>query len=387
MAKETEEFLCSGDFFTSLQKLAKKSSSIRVAVAYLTQGGYDQIETCLRRFLGRSAANRLYFVVGLSDYCITEPSALESLLELKTDFENQLVLKYYDNEAFHPKLFVFEGKDTTTAIAGSSNLTWQGMSSNVEANLLLTRPTDSPIVQSIMNYFQEIDDYADTDLNDVLKAYKKKFNSFERKGGRKSGKTKRKGRRKTRLPPVFFPKISTSEARKQDMLWKISPGEEGCYWDHWVDPDGNGIIAIGWDDKEIGRLTDYDSEEELKDYIDCNRWKWGRYWRRRGPNGGLKDPSGYVAMQLWRFKKTAIGQMVAAYSKRTLFAVGEIRGNYHYDQGSEYFGHTKKVKWLAVLNKEISDPDMLRVLGGRHTIFPVTDSTVVRKTLKMLAKK
>jgi HKD family nuclease len=384
MAKETELFLRSGDFFTSLQKLARISNSIRVAVAYLTQGGYDQIETCLRRFLEKSSSSRLYFVVGVSDYCITEPSALESLLELKTDFENQLVLKYYDHEAFHPKLFVFEGKNTTTVIAGSSNLTWQGMSSNIEANLLLTRPTDSPVVQSIMNYFQEIDNYADTDLNDALKIYRKRFNSFERSRGRKSGKTRRWTRRKTRLPPVFFPRISTPETRKRDMLWKISPGREGCYWDHWVDPNGNGIVAIGWDDKEIGPLTDYNGEEQLKDHIDRNRSKWGRYWRRRGPNGGLKDSSGYVAMQLWRFKTMAIGQMVVAYSKRTLFAIGKIEGNYHYDPDSDYFGHAKKVKWLAVLNKELSDPDMIHVLGGRHTIFPVTDAVVIRKTLKML---
>ena len=377
-----EQFLDNRALFIKIKDLIKYSKNVKIAIAYLTKDGYDEIAPSLEYFLKTRKNNMLEFIVGLSGYGITEPAAVHSLLKLQRSFSGQVRLGYYFNEGFHPKMFIFEQEKEITLAVGSSNLTWQGMNLNVEANVLLSRSKKSPLIKSAQTYFERLMEYANTDLDMRIKEYEKIYKriSSRLKGTSKSSSSVRSPIPRTRLPPQYFESKRTIEnlMRKCKILWKISPGMKGSEWDQWIKPDGSGRIAIGWDkENEIGRLDKYRSSEELQRFIDRNRRKWGGSWVERGEKGGLNDPSWYVAQQLWRFYRgTKKGQLVIAYSNKTIFALGKITGGYSYVRDSEYYSHRKEVKWIAVPLLHVDDRNLIKELGLRPTIFFVKSSMV-----------
>ncbi len=74
---------------------------------------------------------------------------------------------------FHPKIYLFEGTDKSVLIIGSSNLTSQGLFTNVEASLLVSidnsLETDRIIVEQLKDYFKGIFDYKDPNLKKLSK--------------------------------------------------------------------------------------------------------------------------------------------------------------------------------------------------------------------------
>jgi predicted Mrr-cat superfamily restriction endonuclease len=226
----------------------------------------------------------------------------------------------------------------------------------------------------------------DKDLETKLKKYSKFFEH-----NKKTTNQSRTGRslgRRTQLPPSFFQQtddlLSISQTCK--LLWKISPGKKGHEWELWINPDGSGRIAIGWDDDEIGALSNYQDQQTLKTNIEKNRRKWGGDWIKRGPNGGLKDPSWYVAQQLWRFyKETEKDQTVIAYSKKTIFAVGRIIGDYEFVDNMPFFGHWKAVKWYVAPGLPVRG-ELVKVLGKRATIYAIKSLPSIRKIFNSILR-
>jgi HKD family nuclease len=204
MSRVEEQFLESKDVFVHFRKLANQSNKIRIAVAYLTQNGYDIIDPDLRKFLKKHKGNTLELIVGLSSYCITEPSSIESLLRLRKAFSSQVNIRYYYNEGFHPKLFIFEKKDAASILIGSSNLTWQGMRSNVEANLLITEPRNSALHKVVIHYFERLMQHADKDLGSVLITYTKDYNRLKKRKASSYVASPSKKSLRTSLPPDYF---------------------------------------------------------------------------------------------------------------------------------------------------------------------------------------
>jgi len=386
-----EELLESKGVYRSISRLIGRSTSVRIAVAYLTEDGYSAIADDIERFLKRDKNNKLDFIVGISNYCITEPAALDSLARLRNLFPNQARVRYYYNEGFHPKMFILEHDDGTSLIVGSSNLTWQGINLNVEANLAITRPKNSHLVSAAQTYFDKLMVHAAEDLEQASRFYKKIYKRLTGKKGKTSGSAGTGGRFRTNLPPQYFESNKTIEELESrcQLIWKISPGIRGREWSQWLKSDGTGRIAIGWDDKdEIGRLSDYGSQEDLQQHIDLNRKRWGGTWVEKGERGGTKDPSWYVAQQLWRFYRgTRKGSVVIAYSNRTFFAIGVVVGKYQYVEDPYYYGHRKSVKWLAVPNQQVPDKTLKKALWLRPTIFPIDSSVIIRKAFDLVLNR
>ncbi|MEK6616787.1 MAG: phospholipase D family protein [Bacteroidota bacterium] len=65
----------------------------------------------------------------------TSKEALEALLKLNI---NSYVFYQPSYTIFHPKIYLFEGAEKSELIIGSSNLTAQGLFTNVEASLLIS---------------------------------------------------------------------------------------------------------------------------------------------------------------------------------------------------------------------------------------------------------
>ena len=204
MLQKDEQFLESYELFSKIKELLNKASYVKIAVAFLTKYGYDELSANIEHFLKNKPTNKIEFIVGLSSYCITEPDAFAALMKLQTFFSRQVKVKYYFNEGFHPKLFIFEHGEVTTVIVGSSNLTWQGLNINVEANVVFTRPFKSDFIISVQNYFKNLLDYAASDLETAFRQYDKMFKRFSnhQKGVIESSDEGKFS--KTNLPPQFF---------------------------------------------------------------------------------------------------------------------------------------------------------------------------------------
>lgn len=100
----------------------------------------------------------------------TSKEALEELLALDID---AYVFYQPSITIFHPKIYLFEGADKCELIIGSSNLTSQGLFTNVEVSLLVSIDNsveaDRKIVDQLKDYFKGIFDFTDPNLKKISK--------------------------------------------------------------------------------------------------------------------------------------------------------------------------------------------------------------------------
>jgi HKD family nuclease len=125
----------------ALNERLKRVSSVDVAVAFVTAAGVDKLLISLR---AASKRGHVRVLTGLYEW-FTEPAALRRLLSATSaTFEASISRR----RKFHPKLWILHGRKTV-CVVGSSNLTVEGLTSEGEANLVVS--TEGKIVQ---NYFE-----------------------------------------------------------------------------------------------------------------------------------------------------------------------------------------------------------------------------------------
>lgn len=90
-----------------------------------------------------------------------------------------------------------------------------------------------------------------------------------------------------------------------------------------------------------------------------------------------------MAKQLWRFYHDAeIGNLVIAYSNKTIYALGVIDGEYAFVMDQEFFCHRKKVRWIAIPQLRIQ-LELAKKIGFRQTIFPVKSATTIKEISRL----
>ncbi len=100
----------------------------------------------------------------------TSKEALEELLALGVK-----AYVYYQPSItiFHPKMYLFEGNEKSELIVGSSNLTSQGLFTNVETSLHVSidnkSETDRKLIEQLKEYFRGIFDFSDPNLKKLSK--------------------------------------------------------------------------------------------------------------------------------------------------------------------------------------------------------------------------
>ena len=87
-----------------------------------------------KHILNANHLKKVIIIVGV-DKKGTSKEALEALVKMEI---NAYVFHDNSNAIFHPKIYLFEGKEKSELIIGSSNLTSFGLFSNVEASLLIS---------------------------------------------------------------------------------------------------------------------------------------------------------------------------------------------------------------------------------------------------------
>lgn len=135
--------------------------------AFASQAGINGLSKHIAA--ARKHLNIITIVTGV-DQKGTSKEALEALLNLKI---NAFVFYQPSFSIFHPKIYLFEGKDKSELIIGSSNLTSQGLFANVEASLLVSIDNsveaDRKIVEQLKDYFKGIFEFTDPNLKKLSK--------------------------------------------------------------------------------------------------------------------------------------------------------------------------------------------------------------------------
>jgi HKD family nuclease len=116
--------------------------------AFVSKAAIDGLEEKLLRV--KNSYDLIQFIVGV-DQKVTTKEALEAILSLEV---SSFIFYHTGSTIFHPKVYLFESPTQQRLIVGSSNLTLQGLFSNVESSVVLdfsSSVEDARLFQEIKN--------------------------------------------------------------------------------------------------------------------------------------------------------------------------------------------------------------------------------------------
>lgn len=135
------ELLPSGrDLVRKLNEHLRESEEIYLLMARVTSSGYEQIKKSLSE--AKKSGKPITVIIGVDMISASSPVAIRSLFRLQ-DANSFKLLCYNGSSFFHPKLFAFRQNSKWAFIIGSSNLTEEGLSENIEFNVLVTKVSTS----------------------------------------------------------------------------------------------------------------------------------------------------------------------------------------------------------------------------------------------------
>ena len=166
-----------------------ESRKVNIAVAFLRKSGIDQIYNALDYALTKNNA-KIEIIVGL-DFKTTDYNALIALEEIKSKYTGFIYYCFGDKRdkfndlIFHPKIYLFSNSipEKYTSIIGSSNLTFGGLSSNFEVNVVFreTKPLYYSQLEAIYNEIKFTDSVF-IPTKDYLKKYTEVRKNIEQSG-------------------------------------------------------------------------------------------------------------------------------------------------------------------------------------------------------------
>jgi len=345
-------FLNGPSLANKLRDLALSCTQLDVAMAYVKIGGLNTLLKSVDILIEKSVPMR--FVIGLSSkHGITDKESAEHLLKLSR--RKSVTVKKWDNSGFHPKLFIFHGPNRSVVV-GSSNLTHAAHSSNAEANIL--------VEEANPQLFKEVMDFFEYYFNPAPNIQKKDVNKY------KPREPHRRTKHSRRLEEDVLPQPPQRKQGLEDLrpkkIWKIAPGEDARYWNDWlkyIDDEGDGIVAIGWD---IGDLNNFTSYEALKEKISRKaRDDWNKKRDRR-------INVEYVADQLWTFKnRISAGDVFIVYSECRVFGVATMtpKSKYEYRGVDLLYEHQINVRYVFWKEwPKRADDRIVKTLGKQGTL-------------------
>lgn len=129
--------------------------------AFASEAGVFGLSNCIQT---SSSFQNLNLIVGI-DQEGTPKTALEEILKLNI---NSYIFYQKESPIFHPKIYLFEGKDKTSIIIGSSNLTGRGLFNNVESSTLIEFDNDDAdgqvYLKAMKDYYATLFDFSDPNL-------------------------------------------------------------------------------------------------------------------------------------------------------------------------------------------------------------------------------
>lgn len=137
---------------------SKHYNKFRIAVAYARDSGVVTIERSLQQFV--NAGGETSIVTGI-DQKVTSYQSLVNLLPF-TDGGRNLFIHHTNqpNETYHPKVYIFGGKNPVDKIiVGSSNMTKGGFYTNVEASIGIDFCDSSEEKENILKFRDDVENF------------------------------------------------------------------------------------------------------------------------------------------------------------------------------------------------------------------------------------
>ena len=145
------------DHARAIAELIDGADAIIIAVAFLKKGGADHIAPLLKKRLATGATVELF--VG-TDFFLTEPDALERLLELGRPHPACGVMVADRSPAtFHPKIYSARRGDRWRSVIGSANLTRGALRSNEELSLRVDHAAGDALTGQLAETFKRYRDW------------------------------------------------------------------------------------------------------------------------------------------------------------------------------------------------------------------------------------
>ncbi|MNK07670.1 hypothetical protein D3C87_255870 [compost metagenome] len=128
-----------------LKSKLKTADEIWVAVALMTKKGLEFVQ----ENLPLNAKQNYILGVDLP----TDPEALE-VLNSQQLLEDVKIKMFYNQEFYHPKVYIIKSKNKLTAFVGSANCTTSGLFSNIELSFIITGQEDC---NGLLDWYKGID--------------------------------------------------------------------------------------------------------------------------------------------------------------------------------------------------------------------------------------
>ena len=158
---------------SDIDRELKNCNTFIISVAFITRSGITPLLQTLKELEQKGVKGRIL----TTDYlCFSDPKALDVLNELG-NIELRVYLTEKSGNGFHTKGYIFQKDEEYKFIIGSSNLTQDALTKNMEWNTKLVSTNKGEMVNSILCEFEKL--WNETEFtkpyNEIAEEYKAKF--------------------------------------------------------------------------------------------------------------------------------------------------------------------------------------------------------------------
>lgn len=159
--------------FTSIEDELLRCESFSISVAFITRGGITPLLQTLRELEAKGVKGRILTTDYLS---FSDPVALDTLANL-----SNIELRMYQTDraknGFHTKGYIFQNKEEYHFIIGSSNLTMDALTRNMEWNTRIVSTAHGEMISDVLTEFHKLWNAADITrpYEDIREDYRSKY--------------------------------------------------------------------------------------------------------------------------------------------------------------------------------------------------------------------
>ena len=152
--------------FTEISRHISNADEIIFCVAFLKNSGLNSVLENLK-----AKVNNCSFYIGV-DFYLTEPSAIRKLFN---DGHN-VYLTQKKKTTYHPKIFYFRNENIINVIIGSTNLTYGGLETNIEASFAVETTLNSQIDIEFRDFLQSLNEHSTQVINEqIISDYENRY--------------------------------------------------------------------------------------------------------------------------------------------------------------------------------------------------------------------
>lgn len=158
--------------FSAIEDELLRCDSFSISVAFITRGGITPLLQTLKELGRRGVPGRIL----TTDYlCFSDPVALDTIASL-SNIELRMYQTEHSGNGFHTKGYIFPKSEEYRFIIGSSNLTQDALTRNMEWNTKLVSTNKGEMANSVLAEFEKI-----WNATEYTKPYEEFIEKYRRK--------------------------------------------------------------------------------------------------------------------------------------------------------------------------------------------------------------